>query len=108
MILFVGTMVDQYASADFAIVMHLNSISSHKLSLKCTGTMTFENTSSTRWHVNVDIPEMKATLEKYCCDVKFSQSNFPDCTRCLTITCYDHIESEIYLTKSNCEILNYQ
>lgn len=28
------------------------------------GAMAFENTYSTRWHINVDIPEMKATLER--------------------------------------------
>lgn len=27
----------------------------------CTGTMAFKSTSSTRWHVNVEIPGMKAT-----------------------------------------------
>lgn len=42
LILFVGVMVHQYA-----------------------GTMAFKNTYSTSWYVNVDIPEMKATLERY-------------------------------------------
>lgn len=39
--MFVGMMIDQYA-----------------------GTMAIKNTTSTRWHVNVDIPEIKARLER--------------------------------------------
>lgn len=27
--------------------------------------MAIKNTTSTRWHVNVDIPEIKATLERF-------------------------------------------
>lgn len=40
-ILFVGVMVDQYA-----------------------GTLAFKNTSPSRWHINVNIPEMKAMVER--------------------------------------------
>lgn len=40
LVLFVGTMVDRYV-----------------------GTLAMKNMNSTRWHVNVDIPQMKATLE---------------------------------------------